>query len=93
MSGPANHDMMVDHERFESRHIGPGPDERDAMLKVIGAPSLDVLMDQAIPARIRRAAPLNLPEGLSEQHRLRISHVVDGRTGAMFRYEEKWRDR
>src|SRR5580765_6172604 len=62
-------DMMFD--RFESRHIGPDPDERDAMLKVIGAPSLDALMDQAIPARIRRAAPLNLPDGLSEHEFLR----------------------
>ena len=41
------------------------------MLKVVGAPSLDALMDQAIPARIRRAAPLNLPEGLSEHQFLR----------------------
>ncbi len=63
--------MIFDHERFQSRHIGPGPDERDAMLKVIGAPSLDALMDQAIPARIRRARPLNLPEGLSEHQFLR----------------------
>ena len=60
--------MMFDHERFESRHIGPDAEERDAMLKVIGAPTLDALMDQAIPARIRRATPLNLPEGLSEHH-------------------------
>src|SRR5438477_4808962 len=63
--------MIVDHERFQSRHIGPGPDERDAMLKVIGAPSLDALMDQALPARIRRATPLNLPEGSSEHQFLR----------------------
>ena len=41
------------------------------MLKVIGASSLEALMDEAIPARIRRATPLNLPEGLSEHHFLR----------------------
>jgi glycine dehydrogenase len=58
--------MIFDHEQFQSRHIGPNPDERDAMLNVIGVPSLDGLMDQAIPARIRRATPLDLPDGLSE---------------------------
>src|SRR6185503_5322175 len=63
--------MILDHEHFQSRHIGPDADERDAMLNVIGAPSLDALMDQAIPARIRRAAPLNLPDGLSERQFLR----------------------
>ena len=39
--------------RFQSRHIGPDADERDAMLKVVGASSLDALIDEAIPARIR----------------------------------------
>ncbi len=34
---------------FQSRHIGPRPHERDQMLTVIGAPSLDALMDEAIP--------------------------------------------
>src|SRR5260221_7858816 len=52
-------------ERFQSRHIGPDADECAAMLRVIGAPSLDALMDQAIPARIRRTTPLSLPEGFS----------------------------
>jgi glycine dehydrogenase len=63
--------VTLTSERFQSRHIGPGPDERDAMLKVIGAPSLDALMDESIPAGIRRATPLNLPEGLSEHQFLR----------------------
>jgi glycine dehydrogenase len=63
--------MIFDHERFQSRHIGPDAEEREAMLKVVGASSLDALMDQAIPARIRRATPLDLPEGMSEHHFLR----------------------
>ena len=41
------------------------------MLKVIGASSLDGLIEEAIPARIRRATPLNLPDGLGEQQFLR----------------------
>src|SRR5258706_1227731 len=58
--------MFVEPERFQSRHIGPDADERDAMLKAIGASSLDALMDEAIPARIRLKKPLNLAGGESE---------------------------
>ena len=57
-------------ELFESRHIGPDPAERDAMLEVVGAPSLDALIDEAIPPGIRLAAPLNLPPGQSEHQYL-----------------------
>jgi glycine dehydrogenase len=63
--------MVFDFERFQSRHIGPDADERDAMLKAIGASSLDALMDEAIPARIRLKKPLNLPDGESEHEFLR----------------------
>ena len=41
------------------------------MLKAIGAASLDALIDEAIPARIRLPKPLNLPDGESEYQFLR----------------------
>jgi len=63
--------MALDFERFQSRHIGPDGGERDAMLKAIGAASLDALIDEAIPARIRLPKPLNLPDGESEYQFLR----------------------
>jgi len=63
--------MLFDFEPFQSRHIGSDADERDAMLKAIGAASLDALIDEAIPARIRLPKPLNLPDGESEYHFLR----------------------
>jgi glycine dehydrogenase len=63
--------MLFDPETFQSRHIGPDAAERDAMLQVVGAPSLDGLIDEAIPARIRLSKPLNLPEGRSEYQFLR----------------------
>jgi glycine dehydrogenase len=44
---------------FESRHIGPDPVSRDAMLQAIGVPSLDALIDQTIPPGIRAADPLS----------------------------------
>ena len=58
--------MIFDFEAFSSRHIGPDPTERDLMLKACGASSLDALMDEAIPQRIRLKKPLNLPAGQSE---------------------------
>lgn len=38
---------------FVDRHVGPRPDAIAHMLDVVGAPSLDALMDQAVPASIR----------------------------------------
>src|SRR3954452_4592620 len=62
--------MVFDFERFQSRHIGPDAEETAAMLRTIGAASLDALIDEAIPARIRIEAPLTVPAGQSEPHSL-----------------------
>ena len=51
---------------FASRHIGPRPAERDAMLHAVGAPSLEALLAEAIPGHIRRREPLRLPPAESE---------------------------
>ena len=57
---------IFEAESFQSRHIGPSPEDAADMLKVVGAPTLDALIDEAIPARIRTPKPLNLPDGQSE---------------------------
>ncbi len=62
---------ILDHDVFQSRHIGPDAADTAAMLAVVGAPSLDGLIDEAIPARIRLSAPLDLPPGTSEHLFLR----------------------
>ncbi len=41
------------------RHIGPSPDEMAEMLKVVGASSLDALIDETVPMAIRQMTPLN----------------------------------
>lgn len=51
---------------FEARHNGPDNHELADMLKVVGADSLDTLIDQTVPAGIRMQEPLNLPEAKSE---------------------------
>jgi glycine dehydrogenase len=57
---------IFDPESFQSRHIGPSPEDAADMLKVVGAPSMETLIDEAIPARIRTGRKLNLPAGQSE---------------------------
>src|SRR6478736_5120858 len=56
---------------FADRHIGPDHAERQAMLAVVGAPSLDALIDDAVPPQIRLDQPLALPHGESEHRYLR----------------------
>lgn len=53
-------------DRFVHRHIGPNKTELKTMLETIGVDSLDMLIEQTVPANIRHKAPLNLPEALSE---------------------------
>ena len=47
-------------ENFTDRHIGPGAEETQEMLKVVGAQDLNQLMDQTLPATIRNEQPLPL---------------------------------
>ena len=53
-------------DSFVRRHVGPRPHDLPEMLAPVGAPSLDALIDEAIPASIRRKAPVALPPGESE---------------------------
>ncbi len=41
------------------RHIGPSPSEMDEMLKVVGVPSLDALIDETVPKSIQQKTPLS----------------------------------
>jgi glycine dehydrogenase len=58
----------LDH--FAPRHIGPSPEDTNAMLAAVGAASLDALIDEAIPASIRLDAPLDLPAAETESQYL-----------------------
>ncbi len=52
------------------RHIGPSPEEMDQMLDVVGADSLDGLIDDTVPASIRQAGPLEFGKPKSEHELL-----------------------
>ncbi|MEL7461923.1 MAG: aminomethyl-transferring glycine dehydrogenase, partial [Pseudomonadota bacterium] len=52
------------------RHIGPSPAEMAQMLAVVGAESLDALIDETVPADIRQADPLAFGKPKSERELL-----------------------
>jgi glycine dehydrogenase len=58
--------IPAESDRFETRHLGPRAGDVQEMLAVVGAASLDALMDEIVPADIRRGAALDLPEADSE---------------------------
>jgi glycine dehydrogenase len=77
---------MFDPEVFQSRHIGPDADDTAMMLEAVGAASLDALIDEAIPARIRLGAPLALPNGTSEHQFLRSLRGIASRNRILRSY-------
>jgi glycine dehydrogenase len=72
-------ESVFDFEAFQSRHIGPDQAERDAMLTVVGAASIDALIDEAVPARIRLKKLLDLPAGQSEHRFLSDLRVLSAK--------------
>ena len=58
-------------ENFSRRHIGPNPTELNVILKTIGVESIEELLSQTIPDKIRIKKDLNIPEGLSEMEFLK----------------------
>ena len=60
--------VSIPHEPdFQSRHIGPSVAEQKAMLETLSLPSLDALIDQALPQGIRTKSELNIPPALTEK--------------------------
>ncbi|MFZ1286288.1 MAG: glycine dehydrogenase (aminomethyl-transferring), partial [Candidatus Phosphoribacter sp.] len=51
---------------FVARHIGPSPADIAEMLAVVGQPSLEALVDEAVPGLIRSDRALELPAATSE---------------------------
>ncbi len=60
-------DALEMRDDFASRHIGPTPQDVDAMLEVIGVPTLADLLDRTVPASIRHDEPLALDPALTER--------------------------
>jgi len=61
---------LEDRLEFRRRHIGPDEGQVREMLAALGHESLDSLIDEAVPANIRSASTLSLPEALTEHEAL-----------------------
>jgi len=61
---------------FASRHIGPSGAEVESMLRVVGATSLDALIEEPVPASIRLDRDLTLPAARSEEQALADLRVL-----------------
>jgi glycine dehydrogenase len=59
-------DLLKHPDRFVRRHIGPTEDDVQQMLRTLGYPRLDALIDAAVPATIRTPKSLDLAEGRGE---------------------------
>ena len=69
--------------QFRHRHLGPSSDDVRQMLRVVGAPTLDALIDEAIPGDIRQAWPLDIGPALSEPELLAKMRDVASRNRSM----------
>ena len=65
--------IQFDKENFSSRHIGPDKEQISEMLKLVGSDSIEQLMKETVPEKIRLKHSLDLPEALSESEYL--SHI------------------
>ena len=73
-------DRLMKHDKselrssnaFAPRHIGPDSAETQDMLKTIGSASLDQLMREAIPERIRLKNPPDIHPAMDEHRYLRV---------------------
>ncbi|MGH6919584.1 MAG: aminomethyl-transferring glycine dehydrogenase, partial [Geminicoccaceae bacterium] len=68
---------------FVRRHIGPDDGQIEAMLEVVGASSLDDLIDQTAPAAIRTRRPLALPQALGEDQALAVLRALAERNAVL----------
>ncbi len=65
--------QFTDYQPYDfanRRHIGPSPAEMTDMLKLIGYPSLDALIDATVPDSIRQKAPLVWGAAMTEREAL-----------------------
>jgi glycine dehydrogenase len=71
-------------DKFVSRHNGPREQEVKAMLKKIGASSIDELIQQTVPSNIRLKKPLQVAPAMSEYQYIKHLKAL-GKKNKVFR--------
>jgi glycine dehydrogenase len=62
----SDRDLLLPLDTFARRHLGPDAAEQAEMLRLLDQPSLDALVDAAVPPAIRLPRPLDLPPTAGE---------------------------
>jgi len=62
--------QLSNHQEFIQRHVGPDAEETQQMLEYLGLSSLDQLLEQTVPNKIRLPEVMNMPAARSEQQAL-----------------------
>ena len=70
---------MTGTDSFVPRHVGPSAAEIQEMLRVVGYPTLDDLVDATIPPAIRLQRPLAIHAGRSEHQALQALRAIANR--------------
>ncbi len=58
---------LENHDEFIGRHIGPTAKQQTDMARTLGYDNLEALIDDTVPAAIRRQQPMDLPGARTEQ--------------------------
>ncbi|MGK7869463.1 aminomethyl-transferring glycine dehydrogenase [Falsiroseomonas sp. E2-1-a20] len=82
MNAIAELSALEDKGEFARRHIGPSDSEIAAMLKVVGAESLEALAARTVPADIRSDKPLPLPPAATEAEAIAELRALAGKNRA-----------
>ena len=61
---------LFQSSEFIHRHIGISQDEKEAMLKAVGADSMASFIEQTVPASVRLSKELDLPLSMTEHDAL-----------------------
>jgi len=77
---------LEDHDAFIRRHIGTTAQEQADMLRAIGLPSREALIDAVVPAAIRSRGPLPLPGPRGEHEALAALQAIAQRNRVMKSY-------
>ena len=62
-AAPLETSLLAPCDTFPRRHLGSNESEVAEMLATLDLPTMDALIDDAVPAKIRLAAPMELPAG------------------------------
>lgn len=68
--------IQFETEKFVNRHIGPDEDQIREMLEVCGSESMQQLLSETIPLKIRLQSELQLPVELSEEEYLQHIRAI-----------------